>query len=297
MQPVTYRAGIGLVVLAGVLWSLMGLIIRLIDEANTWQVLFWRSAGMVPVLFWVLSRRSGGAPFARLKSSGWAGAIAAAGLVAAFAGAIYALQATTVANAIFLYSAASLFTAILAWPVLKEPVQPATWVAIALASLGIFVMVREGLAIGAGDGNIAALVSAAGFSAFTLAVRHARALDLASGVFLGGLASMAVAAIVLWGQGDSVLVPARDALIAMAMGALVLGFGMACYTAGSRAVPAGELALLGLIEVLLAPLWVWALLGETASAGTFAGGALLLAAITGNALWLSRRRGVGAAQA
>jgi len=108
---------------------------------------------------------------------------------------------------------------------------------------------------------------------------------------------MAVAAIVLWGQGDSVLVPVKDALIAMAMGALVLGFGMACYTAGSRAVPAGELALLGLVEVLLAPLWVWALLGETASVGTFAGGALLLAAITGNALWLSRRRGVGAVQA
>jgi drug/metabolite transporter (DMT)-like permease len=64
---------------------------------------------------------------------------------------------------------------------------------------------------------------------------------------------------------------------------------MVLYTLGSRVVPAAELTLLSLVEVLLGPLWVWWLLGETASPATFAGGTILLAAIAGNALSGARR--------
>ncbi|NCM97125.1 MAG: DMT family transporter [Rhodobacterales bacterium] len=286
----SYGRGVALVVLAGVLWSAMGLALRHIEVAGTWAVLFWRSVGMVPVLFVVIALTSGGHPLARLRRVGVAGVIGGLGLVFAFAGAIYAIQATTVANAVFLFAASPFLTAILGWLILHESVRRATLVAIAVAGVGMFIMVREGLAAGAASGNVAALLSALGFAAFTITLRWGRLTDMMPAVVLGGVLSMAVAAVVLGISGAPLLVPARDIVIAVAMGAVQLAVGMALYTLGSRVIPAAELTLLSLVEVLLAPIWVWLVLGETASVGTFAGGGILLAAVVGNALSGMRRK-------
>lgn len=290
-----YSTGVMLVLLAGVLWSAMGLSIRQLEAAGTWAVLFWRSVGMVPVLFVFIAWRSGWHPLDRLRRVGMAGVIGGAGLVFAFAGAIYAIQATTVANAVFLFAAAPFLTAILGWLLLREPVRPATWVAIVVAGAGMFIMVREGLAIGAAAGNIAALLSALGFAGFSITLRWGRLEDMMPAVVLGGVFSMAVAALVLGLQGEGLAVPPRDAAIAIAMGALQLATGMACYTLGSRVIPAAELTLLSMVEVLLAPIWVWLVLDERVTAGTFIGGAVLMAAVAGNTLSGMRRRNVGAA--
>jgi len=286
----SYGKGVALVVLAGVLWSAMGLALRYIEVADTWAVLFWRSAGMVPVLFVTIARASGGHPLARMRQVGVAGVIGGLGLVFAFAGAIYAIQSTTVANAVFLFAASPFMTAILGWLILHESVRRTTMVAIAVAALGMFIMVREGLAAGALAGNVAALLSALGFAAFTITLRWGRLSDMMPAVVLGGVFSMVVAVLVLTVSGAPLLVPPRDIAIAVGMGALQLAVGMALYTLGSRVIPAAELALLSLVEVLLAPLWVWLRLGETASFGTFAGGGILLAAVVGNALSGMRRK-------
>jgi drug/metabolite transporter (DMT)-like permease len=286
----SYGKGVLLVVLAGLLWSFMGLAIRHIDTAGTWAILFWRSVGMVPVLLAFIAWRSGGHPLTRLRRVGVAGVLGGLGLVFAFAGAIYALQATTVANAVFLFAASPFMAALLGWIVLKEPVRPATWAAIAVAGVGMFVMVRDGLAGGETAGNFAAVLSAFGFAAFTLTLRWGKLEDMMPAVVLGGLFSMAVAVIVLGVRGEVLAVPARDIVISVAMGAGMLATGMALYTLGSRVVPAAELTLLSMVEVLLAPVWVWLMLGETASAGTFLGGGILLLAIAGNALSGLRRK-------
>jgi len=185
----TYRGGVALVLAAAVMWSLMGLAIRALGDAGTWQVLFYRSLGLVPVLFAVIWQRSGGHPVARIRAIGWPGLVGGSGLVLAFAGGIHAIQATTIANAVFLFAAAPLMTAVMARGLLKEPVRPATWGAIALAGVGMFVMVREGLAIGAGWGNLSALLSAAGFAAFTIALRWGRLADMLPAVLIGGVLS------------------------------------------------------------------------------------------------------------
>ncbi|MFN7269818.1 MAG: DMT family transporter [Cereibacter sp.] len=288
----TYARGVLLVVLAGLLWSFMGLAVRHIETAGTWAILFWRSAGMVPVLLAFIAWRSGGHPLERLRRVGVAGVLGAFGLVFAFAGAIYALQATTVANAVFLFAASPFMAALLGWIILREPVRPATWAAIAVAGVGMFVMVRDGLAGGETAGNLAALLSAFGFAAFTLTLRWGRLEDMMPSVVLGGLFSMAVAGVVLGVRAEVLAVPAQDIVISAAMGAGMLATGMALYTLGSRVVPAAELTLLSMVEVLLAPVWVWLVLGETASAGTFLGGGILLVAIAGNALSGLRRKPV-----
>jgi drug/metabolite transporter (DMT)-like permease len=288
----TYARGVLLVVLAGLLWSFMGLAVRHIETAGTWAILFWRSAGMVPVLLAFIAWRSGGHPLDRLRRVGLAGVLGALGLVFAFAGAIYALQATTVANAVFLFAASPFMAALLGWIILKEPVRPATWAAIAVAGAGMFVMVRDGLAGGETAGNLAAVLSAFGFAAFTLTLRWGNLEDMMPAVVLGGLFSMAVAVIALGVRGEVLAVPLRDIVISVAMGAGMLATGMALYTLGSQVVPAAELTLLSMVEVLLAPVWVWLILGETASAGTFLGGGILLLAIAGNALSGLRRKRV-----
>lgn len=284
-----YGTAVILVITAGVLWSLQGLVFRQIETAGSWAVLFWRSVGMVPVLVAFLVWRSGRGPVAGIRALGLAGVSGGMGLVCAFGGAIYSIQTTTIANAVFLFAAAPFLTALLGWAVLRERVHPRTWATIAIALFGIWIMVQEGLKAGSALGNAAALLSAAGFAVFTVSLRWRRIADTLPAVLLGGLFSIAIAAIASAATGDTLQVPWQDACWAIFMGAVTLTGGMILYTLGARVVPAAELALLSGIEVILAPLWVWLFLGETASLRTLLGGMIILSAVVLNGLSASRR--------
>jgi DME family drug/metabolite transporter len=288
---VSHGQGMALILAAGFVWSLNGLLLRMVGDAGTWQVLFYRSIGMVPVLFLWVALGSGGKPFRALRGTGWAGVIGGLGLVFAFAGAIYSMQATSIANAVFLFAAAPLITAVMARPILGERVRPITWAAIAIAVLGIFLMVREGLALGAGIGSAAALASAAGFSAFTLTLRRARLSDMTPAVLIGAILAIVVAAMVILGRDESYALPARAIALSLLMGAITITGGMALFTTGARVIPAAEAGLLVLIEVMLAPVWVWAFWEEPTSRNTLIGGGVLLAAIVLNTLGTSRKAG------
>jgi drug/metabolite transporter, DME family len=283
-----YGQGVALVLAAGSLWSLMGLGLRQIETASVWQILFWRSVGMVPVLLGFIWWTSAGRPLGQIRKVGIAGAIGGFGLVFAFAGAIYAIQTTTIANAVFLFTASPFVAAILGWILLAERVRPWTWAAIGLAVFGMYLMVREGLAMGALAGNIAALLSAVGFGAFSVALRWGKLADMLPAAMLGGVFSVLVAGAILLARGEAIVTLPWDMGLSAAIGAVILALGMVMYTQGSRVIPAAELTLLSLIEVLLAPMWVFLFLGETASAATFIGGGVLLAAVALNAVMGAR---------
>ena len=279
-----YGQAVALVLTAGSLWSLMGLGLRQIEAATVWQILFWRSVGMVPVLLAFIWWTSNGRPLQAIRQIGLAGAIGGFGLVFAFAGAIYAIQTTTIANAVFLFTASPFVAAVLGWIVLGERVRPWTWAAIGLAVFGMYLMVREGLAIGALAGNVAALLSAAGFGAFSVCLRWGKVGQMLPVSMLGGVFSVIVAAAILITRGEPIVVSGWDMGVSLTIGAAILALGMVMFTLGSKVIPAAELTLLSLIEVLLAPIWVFLFLGETASAGTFVGGGVLLAAVCLNAI-------------
>ena len=294
-----YGTGVALVVAAGLLWSSQGLIFRQIDAAGPWAVLFWRSVALVPVMLLVLAVMAAtgqGAPLAvRLTAAlrpGLAGWLGALGLVGAFAGAIYAIQITTIANAVFLFSATSFLAALIGWAWLGERVAWHTWAAIALALLGIFVMVRGGPTDATGGalaGNVAALVSALGFAVFTVSLRARGLDDPLPMVALGGVLSLAIAALVAAWLSEPLLVPWADRGWALFMGAVTLSGGMVLYGLGSRVVPAAQMALLANIEVLLGPLLVWLVLGETAGSHVVLGGAILVIAVILNGVAGARR--------
>ena len=291
-KPLTYFGGVTLVVLAGTFWSTMGIGIRLIENANVWQILFYRSLALAVLLFTLISFRSGHQPLRCIKASGIAGVIGGLGLVIAFSGGVYAIQTTTVANAMFLFASTPFFAALLGLVLLKEQVRTGTWIAIALAMVGIVLMVRQGISMGHMIGNMTALLSALGFAIFTIALRWKRLQDMFPAVFLAGIFSTALCFfMILFNQQELILTP-RDTLIAIFLGFFLVGIGLAIYTIGSKVVPAVELALLSMTEVLLGPVWVWLFLGETANVNTLIGGAILLLAIVWNALSGMKRKPV-----
>ena len=291
-QPsaLSYRTGVLLVLVAGVLWSTVGLGIRLIENAEVWQILLYRSCSLSPFLFIILWLRSGGQPFARIRQAGIPGVVAGLSLVAAYAGGIIALQATSVANAMLLFASAPFFTALLGWLVLREPVRRATIIAIGVAIGGIAIMVSDDTSEGAMAGNLAALGSAFGFAVFTVALRWRKTSDMMPSVFLSGLFAIVITGAVCLAKGLPLVLSVNDGSIALLMGVFQVGAGLVLYTLGSKAVPAAELTLLSMAEVLLGPIWVWLFIGETAGVYTLIGGAVLLAAIVGNALSGLRRR-------
>ena len=284
-----YKRGLLLVLMAGVLWSTVGLGIRMIQDATVWQILLHRSASMCAFLAIVIYLRSGVSPIAIMLRSDLNTHIAGIALVAAYSGGIFAIQNTSVANAMLLFATAPFLVAILGWLVLRERVSAISWFAILFSFLGIGIMVYDksnGMVL---LGSLAALGSALGFAIFTVALRHGRATDMLPSVFLSGLYAILITAIICTLFELNFRLSAHDGSIAMGMGVFQVGAGLILYTIGSRTLPAVELTLLSLAEVILGPVWVFLFLNETASLNTLIGGAILLISIAGNAIAGARR--------
>jgi drug/metabolite transporter (DMT)-like permease len=288
--PAAYRRGIFLVLSAGTCLSLGGIGIRLIETASVWQILFYRSLALAPFLLIVIALRGDGGLLRALKAVGICGIIGGAAMTVAFFGAIFSFQTTTVANAVFLFATQPFISAVLGIVILGEPVRRATWIAMTVAIVGISVMVTGGLALGRWVGNAAALFSALGFSVFTISLRWKKTKDMMPTVFLAGVFSIIVAGVVCAATGESFSLPMRDIAIALGLGVFQIGVGLVLYTVGSKAIPAGELALLVMSEVVLSPIWVWLFLSEKDSLFTLAGGTIILFALAGNAISGMRRK-------
>ena len=285
------RRGLVFVFMAGVLWSTVGLGIRLIDEATVWQILLYRSISLSLFLAIVIYLRSRANLFKVVKAAGLPGCIAGLALVGAYSGGIYGIQSTSVANAMLLFASAPFMAAMLGWIFLRERVRKATWVAILFAILGIGIMVKDKTQSGAALlGNLSALGGAFGFAVFSVALRWGRSGDMLPAVFLSGIFAIFITSTICFFNGLSFRISVNDTSISMGMGVFQVGAGLVLYTLGSKTLPAAELTLLSLAEVLLGPLWVYLFLNEVATLNTLLGGLVLLLAIAGNAISGARRK-------
>ena len=284
------NTGVYYVILAGMLWSMIGIGIRLIENANVWQILLYRSSSLVLFLFIVLLINTKKNPFVLIYQSKLPVFIAAFGLFIAYSGGIYAVQNTSVANAMLLFASAPLITSILGYYFLGEKVSLHTFLAILIAFLGIFVMFMDSFGNNSINGSIGGVISAFGFSIFTVSLRWGKQNNMLPSVFLSGLLAIFLTVIICKIQNHNLIIERYDAFYALFLGIFQVGIGLILYTVGSKTVPAAELTLLSLCEVLLAPIWVWIFLGEGATRLTFIGGFILLIAIIFNSIFLIIKR-------
>ena len=282
----SYARGILLVMVAGGFWSLGGILVRLIEAAGPWQILLVRSASLSIALFMILLFRHRGALLGELRGIGLDGVVGALCLGVAFTGFIFSLIHTSVANAVFMLSASPFFTAPLAWMLLGERPRRGTWIAMGFALAGVAVMVVGGIGAGALFGNLAALAAVMGFAGFAVTLRRQRRTDSLTLAFLAGIFTAVVAAALV----DDFAYSPYDFGVCAVMGVIQIGAGMVLFTLGSRHVPAVELTLLSLTEVVLGPIWVWLWIAETPRPWTLIGGAVVIAALIGHALSGMRRK-------
>lgn len=286
--PPTYRsgyvAGVLMLLLAGTVWSMMGLGVRFIENASPLQILLYRSLGMIPALAIFITIRHRGRLDRALGQVGTPTILGSLALVFAFGGSIVSLKETTVANAVFLLATAPFFAAILGRIVLGEKVRLATWITILVGTCGVAIMVFDGLSAGKIVGNVAGLTCALFFAVFTIAMRAEKNGDSVVAVLFGGIYASVASGVATYVAGQPLVLSVHDMAIAIALGIGALGLGLVLYTLGSRHVPAAESTLLAMTEVVLSPIWVWLVFGETAGALMLVGGAILLAALFANAI-------------
>jgi drug/metabolite transporter (DMT)-like permease len=279
-----YRRGVLLVLCSALTLSLNGLIFRLIDDATAWQVLFYRSAALAVAMTCLFALRHRHRTVAEFRRAGRSALLAGPVLGVAGVCFIQALDHTTVANTLFTASSVPLFAAVFAWVFLGERVGRATWIAIGVALCGIGVMVLEGLGGGTLLGNLLALATAVLFASFVVTLRAMRHVDMLAAVIVSALVSSAIGGF----MAADFVISTRDLLMLLAWGGLLSCLGHSLFTAASRHVPAADLTLLGMSEMIIGPLWVWLAIDETPAGLSLLGGAIVASALIG---WsLSRRK-------
>ncbi len=275
-----YPLGVAMVLSAGFCLSLGGVLLRSLETSDGWLVMFYRSIAFFLTLLIVVAARHGGRVIAPFRAIGRAGLLVA---VLTGAGAIFyvfSLLATTVANTMIILSATPLLTALLAWAVIGERVRGATWMAIGGAAAGIALMFAQGFTEARVVGSLLAFGAGLGLAAMIVVIRRAKTVDMLPATCLGGVVSALVAAAMI----DSFAVSAHDLGLMILLGVVQIGGGFTLITLGARLVPAAQVSLLALTEILLAPLWVWIVVDETPTAFTLLGGAVVLCAVVGQAL-------------
>ena len=186
------------------------------------------------MLWVVILLRSRESPFPQIRRAGLPAVVAGLALVAAYSGGIYAIQSTSVANAMLLFASAPFLAALLGLVVLREPVRRATWVAIFAAIAGIAIMFADQSGGGALFGSLAALGSAFGFAVFTVALRWNKSIEMLSSVFLSGVFAIVITSAICWSLGLRFVLSPNDGGIAMGMGVFQVSAGLVLYTLGSK---------------------------------------------------------------
>lgn len=283
-----HRSAIALMVLAALMWSIGGVVSRHLESREGLEITFWRSGfAALTVLLWFAWRGRGAnptRPFAVLAQGGSAVWISGAMWAVMFTCFMVALSLTRVANVLIMQSLAPVFTALLAWGVLRKPVAARTWLAIVVAALGIVTMYAFDVSGMAGR-HVAGVLVAAGIPVAAavnwVVLQHAgQQVDLSVAVLVGGVLSALVCLPLAWPLHMS----AHDLALLALLGVVQLGIPCVLVMRIARHLAAPEMALLALLEVVFGILLTWGFGAERPGLATLIGGSAVLAALVFNEL-------------
>jgi drug/metabolite transporter (DMT)-like permease len=270
-----YTYGVTLVIIGGVFLSLSGILLRNIESASGWQILFYRGLAFSSMLFVILLLKYRWGIIDAFRAIGRPGLWAAVVLGLGSICYIYAILLTTVANALFIIGSAPLATALIGWLILKERTSNFGIVAMLVSLIGIGLMFADGLLEGRWLGNVVALLVVASFVTFLMIIRSRRQVDMLPATCLSGLVMASIAFLV----ADDFNISQHDLVISLLLGFVQLGIGFLCFTIATRYIMASEVALFALTESILGPIWVWIGVGEQPSILTIVGSGIVLACV------------------
>ena len=270
-----YRRGILQLVASGFFLSTAGIALRLVEQADGWQILFYRSFALSVTILLILVFQKRSRFFNEFRGLGWNDCLLAVFLGTGFVAYVFALLYNTVANALFIFSCAPFLAGFLGWILLGERVATRTWFAIGVAMAGLAVMVVSELAVSRYIGTLLALWIPIAYAASIIAVRRSKRDNMLVALCLAGLVAGGLSAFFVT---DYALTP-RDLIISLYLGVFQVGVGFTLVVLGSRYVPAAQVGLLALVEPVLAPIWAWMGVGEVPGLATIVGGTIIFLAI------------------
>jgi drug/metabolite transporter (DMT)-like permease len=267
-----HRRGRLYVALAAVAWSTAGLLQRKLTVGIATQLAGRALFAVLGLLVFVALAERG--HVVRAFRAIGRGGLAVAALLAGSSGAfILALNYTSVANVLFMQALAPVLAAVLG-TFIGEPIARRTWVALSVAIIGVGLMVG-GPSHPSAAGLSLSLVMSVTFAGTIVVTRHLREVSMAPATCL----SQALVFLFAAPFASTASIGRQDLALLAGLGIGQIGLGLIFLTLGARLIPAAEVALITLLEIVLGPLWVWIALSERPSTTTLAGGAIVLAAV------------------
>ena len=277
------RIAIPVVLFAGLLWSFGPLVVRYMDNPQLvpWQYIFGRGLTIFILLNLYLFFEEGKNFYKNYYKIGLSGVIGGSGLGIAMITFIYSITNTSAAVTLLCLAAMPFFTALLAFLFLRERISFNVWISIILASVGILIMAIGNTGEKSLAGFIFGLTSSIGFSIFSVTLRWKKETPKFTTVAFSGLFCFIFASIVILIKDQVFFASSYNGSLFSLHGTLVC-FGLILYSIGSKAIPAAELTLLSLTEVVGGIFWVWLPIfgiNEVPSTNTIIGGFFLFVSL------------------
>ncbi len=283
-----------IVLIAGIFWSFGALVVRFIEDARSvpWQYLFFRGSTIFILINIYLFVKEGKSFTNNYKKIGASGIIGGISLGIAMMCFIWSITHTTAAVTLLMLAAMPFMTAILGYIFLKEKVSTITLTSIIIAAIGISFMAFTSRNVGSLFGLVIGLLSSFGFSIFSVSLRWRKNTPTFTTVAVAGLFCATFSFFVLMSNDSDFFTTFRNSSLSALHGTLVCT-GMILYSIGSKHLPAADLTLLSLTEVLGGIFWVWLPIfgiNEIPSANTIIGGSIITFALMFYSLNTKRNR-------
>ena len=278
------RIAVTVVLFAGIIWSFGPLVVRNLNDPQLiqWQYIFGRGLTIFILLNLYLYFEEGKSFYKNYFKIGISGLVGGSGLGVAMITFIYSITNTSAAITLLCLAIMPFFTALLAFLFLKEKISLNVWISIIIASVGIIIM-----AIGSEEQNtfigfIFGLTSSLGFSVFSVTLRWRKETPKFTTIAFAGFFCFIFASIMILSNDLVFFSTSYNSSLFSLHGTLVC-LGLILYSIGSKAIPAAELTLLSLTEVIGGIFWVWLPLfgiNEIPTTNTIIGGFFLFISLT-----------------
>tara|TARA_B100000575_G_scaffold290804_1_gene295218 strand:+ start:1320 stop:2213 length:894 start_codon:yes stop_codon:yes gene_type:complete len=272
-----------IVLIAGLFWSFGPLVVRHIDNAHLipWQYLFFRGSIIFLVLNIYLFLSEGHKFLKNYNRIGLSGLIGGISLGVANISFILSITTTTAAVTMMMLATQPFVAAILAYIFLNEKIRLTTLIAIIVAAAGIIFMSFDSKGEGTLFGLLNGLLSSLGFAGFTVSLRWRKQTPKFTTVSIAGIFCAVVAVLVLLFHDTNIFISMKNSSLSALHGFLVCT-GLILYSSKSKYLPATDLTLLSLTEVLGGIFWVWLPIfgiNEVPTVNTLIGGGIITTAI------------------